>query len=49
MAIQMSSELLDGCVLGLLVHDDYYAMPLLKKFRNPFQFPNRRCIRSFGG
>lgn len=33
MAIQMSSELLDGCVLGLLVHDDYYGYALTKKIQ----------------
>ncbi|WP_121978823.1 PadR family transcriptional regulator [Lentilactobacillus raoultii] len=31
MAIQISSELLDGCVLGLLMHDDYYGYALTQK------------------
>ncbi|EEI19158.1 PadR family transcriptional regulator [Lentilactobacillus hilgardii] len=31
MAIQLSSELLDGCVLGLLMHDDYYGYALTQK------------------
>ncbi|EHL95416.1 PadR family transcriptional regulator [Lentilactobacillus parafarraginis] len=33
MAIQMSSELLDGCVLGLLSHDDYYGYALTQKIQ----------------
>lgn len=31
MAIQISSELLDGCVLGILLHDDYYGYSLTQK------------------
>lgn len=33
MAIRMSSELLDGCVLGLLSHDDYYGYALTQKIQ----------------
>nr|WP_243674035.1 hypothetical protein [Lentilactobacillus kisonensis] len=31
MAIQISSELLDGCVLGLLSTNDYYGYALTQK------------------
>lgn len=31
MAIQISSELLDGCVLGLLMENDYYGYALTQK------------------
>ncbi|GHP14633.1 PadR family transcriptional regulator [Lentilactobacillus fungorum] len=31
MAIQISSELLDGCVLGLLSKEDYYGYALTQK------------------
>ncbi len=33
MAIQISSELLDGCVLGLLRHEDYYGYALTQKIQ----------------
>ncbi|GLB46334.1 PadR family transcriptional regulator [Philodulcilactobacillus myokoensis] len=31
MAIKMSSELLDGCVLGILEHQDYYGYALTQR------------------
>lgn len=31
MAIQMPTELLDGCVLGILSHGDYYGYALTQK------------------
>lgn len=33
MAIQISSELLDGCVLGLLSTNDYYGYALTQKMQ----------------
>ncbi|MFT8394292.1 MAG: PadR family transcriptional regulator [Liquorilactobacillus ghanensis] len=33
MAIQISSELLDGCVLGLLMNNDYYGYSLTQKIQ----------------
>ncbi|MDR0922487.1 MAG: PadR family transcriptional regulator [Lactobacillales bacterium] len=36
MAIQLSSELLDGAVLGLLSEQDYYGYALTKKVQESF-------------
>ncbi|GAK48266.1 PadR family transcriptional regulator [Secundilactobacillus oryzae JCM 18671] len=34
MAIQISSELLDGCVLAILEHEDYYGYTLTQKVQS---------------
>lgn len=48
MAIQISSELLDGCVLACLKGQDYYGYALTQAAcKPPSRCPNRRSTQCF--
>lgn len=43
MNIQVSSEILDGLVLSLLTHQDFYGYAITQKSKNPLKYLSQRC------